>query len=137
MSAAILVPLRTEHIQGTDRWIVTDWFRFHSDVLHRTISVPPGVTTDFNSTPRVLWRIMPRDENPEAGTLHDRLYQRNGFPRAICDRLHREVLEVLDRDKPGCAPAWKRWAMYVGLRLGGWRAWNRYRKADKACGRSC
>lgn len=124
MSAAILSPLRVEHVPGTDTWTVTDWFRFYSDVLRRTIRVPPGFRTDFNSVPRGLWNLLPPEENPEAGVIHDQLYQRNGCTRGQADAVHREVLTVLK------APRWKRNAMYVGLRLGGWAAWRTYRKAD-------
>lgn len=132
MTAALLSPLRVEHIQGTRSWLTVDWFRFRSAVLGRSISVPPGFVTDFNSTPRVLWRIMPPDDNPEQGVVHDFLYRRNGCTRAQADAVHREVGEVIDRLNPGSAPRWKRDAMYWGLRLGGWVQWDKYRQTQRA-----
>ncbi len=133
----LLSLLRVEHIRGTRQWITTDWFRFRSAVVGRTVTVPPGFVTDFNSTPRALWRIMPPDDNPEQAVVHDYLYARNGCTRLQADRIHREIAEVLNAanvnaGKPECAPRWKREAMYLGLRIGGWRAWGRYRRQQKA-----
>jgi hypothetical protein len=124
--AVIPSPLRIEHIQGTRQWIVTDWFRFESDVLGRTVTVPPGFITDFHSIPRGLWNILPPDDNPESAVVHDRLYARNGCTRKQADQVHAEVLRVLG------AKEWKVKAMYAGLRIGGWKSWNKYRKQQKA-----
>lgn len=131
MEAEILTPLRTEHITGQMKWVVTDWFKFRSAVLGRDIEVPPGFVTDFHSVPRGLWNILPPHENPESGVIHDFLYVVNGCTRKEADRVHKEVLEVIDKAHPGKADGWKRQLMYLGLRVGGWRAWRKYRNKQK------
>lgn len=123
---AILSPLRIEHIPRSRHWLLTDWFRFGSKVLNRTVTVPPGFETDFHSVPRGLWNILPPDDYPESAVAHDYLYARNGCSRKQADQVHAEVLRVLK------APEWKVKLMYAGLRVGGWVAWGRYRDQQKA-----
>jgi hypothetical protein len=131
MEAAILTPLRIEHIPGTMTWKTTSWFRFYSKLLNRTIEIPPDFVTDFHSVPRGLWNILPPHENPESGVVHDWLYQTNNCTRSQADDAHREVLEAIDKTYPGKAPRWKRVLMRTGLRLGGWKAWRKYRKLQE------
>jgi len=112
-------------------WQTLTWFSFYSAILGRRIYVPPRFLTDFHSVPRGLWNILPPHENPEAGVIHDWLYKTNGVTRKEADQVYVEVLELLNKWHPGKAPAWKRKAMYWGVRMGGWKPWNAYRKKDE------
>ena len=91
----------------------------------RVITVPAGFVTDFNSTPWGLWNFFPPWQYPQAGVVHDFLYQFNGVTRAEADQVHARILEAL-----GCG-LFKRRTVYLALRAGGWVAWKRYREAEK------
>lgn len=117
------------YIDG-DTWKLTRPFRAKSDVAKGWIRVEAGFITDFNSVPRILTNILPRESYGEAAILHDALYRAgtyNGKPidQEFADRVHREF--VIWKG----APRWKVWAMFRGLRLFGFAAWNRYRRAEK------
>lgn len=123
----VTTPLRVQYIDG-DRWLVLEEFRCCSEIVGEVV-IPVGFITDFNSTPRLLWNLVPPTEYGEAALPHDLLYRTgrlNGEPidRQTADRVHREFM--LWRG----APAWKAAAMYAGLRLGGWYPWRRYRRAE-------
>jgi len=86
------------------------------------VSVPKGFRTDGGSIPPLLWPIIGHPMDPTyypAAVVHDYLYCRQYATRRCADRAFREFLERL-----GVA-AWRCWAMYVGVRLGGWVGWNR------------
>lgn len=89
------------------------------------VGVPKGFVSNFNSVPRGLWNVFPPWEYPEAGVVHDFLYQTNGVTRKVADQIHRRILEL-----EGC-PAWKRWGAYSALRAFGAQPWNRYREVQK------
>lgn len=129
--------LNLRYIDGR-RYLITDDFIVDTDTVG-LITVPAGETTDFNSTPRALWSIMPPQDYAEAGVAHDFLYttgvrvvvdggtgaqRHEPITRAEADATHRELLIYR-----GC-PRWKVEAMYWGLRVGGWRVWNTYRAQD-------
>jgi hypothetical protein len=99
-------------------------------------AVHTGFYTDGASIPRIFWTIIgdpfqKRVIRPALG--HDYLYWsgkamdgRNGIPEKItrkqADRAFYEGLRNEGMRKS------KALAMYWGVRLGGWRAWNDYRK---------
>ncbi|RMG38281.1 MAG: DUF1353 domain-containing protein [Methanobacteriota archaeon] len=89
------------------------------------ITVPKGFFTNFASTPRILWPILPPlDHYGKAAVVHDFLYRTTNHPytRKQADDIFREACEVLGVKK------WKIILMYYTLRLFGWHAWNKYRK---------
>lgn len=95
---------------------------FHVDYNRTMFIVPRGFVTDFASVPRGLWNIFPPfGRYSKAAVLHDWLYQTGKVARGEADRIFLECMKELG------VPAWKRWAMYLGLRVGGWAAWNSYR----------
>lgn len=101
------------------REICYDVFGIHYDV-------PGGTTTDFASIPRMLRFIYPKEgRHRRAAILHDYLYQTGKVSRRVADQI---FLEVMRQD--GVA-YWRRCSMYWGVRLGGWVAYNRYRKEEK------
>jgi hypothetical protein len=125
----VLTPLDLQYVDGKT-WLFIAPFAVDSDEAGRIV-VDAGESTDFNSTPRIVWNILPPEEYGEAGALHDHLYRLGmlrGQPidRGVADRVHREFLRFRK------APAWKVNAMYWGLRAFGWKVWNAYRAADVA-----
>jgi len=102
------------------------------------VIVEKNFTTDFNSTPRGLWNLFPPWEYPEAAIVHDWLYRNPigpyywkgaipliiEFNRKECDDLHRRILDIE-------GASWvKRQSMWIGIRAGGWKPWNKYRSQD-------
>lgn len=89
---------------------------------HRIIRVPKGFKTDLASIPRVLWNVLPPvGRYNKAAVVHDFLYQNNGCTRAEADAVLNEAMRVLG------VRVTQRWAIYAGVRLGGWVVWRRYR----------
>ncbi|MGE3705688.1 MAG: DUF1353 domain-containing protein, partial [Vicinamibacterales bacterium] len=89
---------------------------------------PAGFTTDWASIPW-LARLLLSPTDPHylraAGT-HDFLYARGGIARVVADAIFVDAMRAL-----GC-PMWKRVLLYLGVRLGGWWVWRKYRRAEKA-----
>lgn len=93
--------------------------------VKQRIEVPAGFVSNFNSVPRFFWRIFPPWKYPEAGVVHDYLYQFNGLTREEADQIHQRIMELKGAPTPLRAVA------YRCLRLFGGRAWNRYRKQEQ------
>lgn len=101
------------------------------------VDIPAGFVTDFGSVPRLLWQIIQPVGGPadKAYCVHDALYQApyveidhgNGLPelklidRAYADNVLNEAMGVLGVDRLS------RWAIYTGVRVGGWKAWDKHR----------
>lgn len=97
------------------------------------ITVPAGFVTDFASIPRPLWVVIPpRGKYNRPAIIHDWLYQRAPFDpttnrrvtQARADSILREACENCDDRFT------QRWTIYLGLRVGGFVTWNRYRQKD-------
>lgn len=97
------------------------------------IEAPAGFLTDYASIPRLLWAIIPpRGRYNRPAIIHDFLYRYAptdpvtgvACTQARADAILREACENCD-DRPT-----QRWAIWSGLRLGGWWTWRKYRKAD-------
>jgi hypothetical protein len=89
------------------------------------VTVPAGFDTDFNSVPRGLWNFFPPWEYPEAGIVHDWLYQHPGAcSRGEVDAIHRRILEIEGASKFFRTMAW------LALRAGGWSPWGEYRRRE-------
>lgn len=90
------------------------------------VEVPAGFVTDFNSVPRGLWNFFPPWEYPEAGVVHDALYREPGLmTRGQVDDIHNRIMEIEG------ASWWLRRGARLGLRLGGWKPWGKYRTAER------
>jgi len=106
---------------GQGRWRTLSALAVTTEAAGR-VSVPKGFRTDGASIPRPLWPIIGHPMDPEyypAAVVHDYLYCQQRMTRRQADCVFRELLERL-----GVA-AWRCWAMYVGVRLGGWVGWQR------------
>lgn len=132
-----LDPLVVDYIDGK-RWRLRFQFRwkFRDGVI---LYVAP-FTYDFNSIPRLFWRVVPPVKYGEAGTVHDWLYHNNGevvindangklrivtWTREECDLRYREIL----RDTG--AMLFTASIMYRAVRFGGRKAWNNHKKGEK------
>lgn len=101
------------------------------------VRVVAGFVTDFASIPRPLWWLWPPSQGPylAAALVHDCLYktgyvlnvhtgEKRFIERDEADDVMKEVMEVCSTPLPT-----KR-GIYRGVRLGGWWAWRKHRKAD-------
>lgn len=90
------------------------------------IEVPVGQKTDFGSVPQALWWLLsPIGLGTRAFVLHDYLYTIQKYTRAKSDAVLLEALGVLG------VPWLKREAIYMGVRAGGFAAWNQHKKENQ------
>lgn len=98
---------------------------YDSDGLGRTITVPTGFKTDLCSIPALFDVVIPRIGGYDEGSvLHDAAYQAGFCTWTQADALLFEAMGIRVLNP---IPAWKRWAIWAGLRAGGWVQWNKYR----------
>jgi len=120
----ILTPVDGE----TETFYLREHFRYRIGERDskQIIEVPNGFITDGASIPGIVQNILsPWGQYGKAAVLHDFLYKTNllGSQKAS-DQLLLEAMEVLGVSK------WQRVVIYRALRIGGWVAWNNYRKND-------
>jgi len=138
-------PLLRPDARG-EKWTVEEdfiWY-FGEKYSGRFIIVPKGFVTDLASVPKPLRLIVSHTTAPASSVVHDYNYRypsiynfvgRDGngdathtlesLTRKQIDQNYRDMLIVLD------TPKWKANTMYYGVRAGGWRPYNKYRKADR------
>lgn len=138
----ILDPIRVEFVSG-GVWRVLTTFKYHIGAPNSTqvVVVPEGFITDFASIPRLLWNILPpTGPYVPAALAHDLLYRDAAIwsadapcptayrwktiDRAFADNVFLEIMQVLG------IGWWVRHAMYLGVRAGGWIAWNGHRESQ-------
>lgn len=99
---------------------------YYTDIKKCLILVPIGFDTDLGSIPLSLQNIFPKDGKAMFGyILHDYLYRMGLYTRSVSDDMLEEAMQSL-----GVA-WWRRKSVRLGLRLGGWVAWNKHRKGLK------
>ena len=99
----------------SNEWILLSDFEYQSDVLGHVVVVPQGFITDFASVPRLPFTyLFFGNSAQEAAVIHDYLYRHRSVSRAKADAVFREASEVAG------VPAWRRWGMWLGVRIGGW-----------------
>jgi hypothetical protein len=122
-----LTPLRAE--KSGQYWTILQPLIFDSDVAQKVFIVPAGFVTDFASVPRLpLAFLLTGDSAHEAAVVHDFLYSRGLVTREMADAVFREAAKVSGE------PGWKSWLLFLGVRLGGWVAWNDHRSVEKIKG---
>lgn len=98
---------------------------YESDLLNKTIVIPCGFITDGPSVPRLpLVYLIWGDRAKEPSVLHDWLYALQATDRKTADDLLYESSMVCN------IPGWIRDPYYLGVRLGGWKAWNEDKKTQ-------
>lgn len=113
--------------EQTQRLKLLDDLLAYSDVLATELFIPAGFEFE-ESVPRAALGLVPQKGSTKRGAcIHDWLYfhgRCNGIPitRAQADAVYHEFLLV-----KGC-PRYSAYARWLGVRLGGWSAWNAHRK---------
>ena len=128
--SSFLDPLRIEAVEGSDRQFkILEPFRYWIDELHKgpVITVTEGFITDFASVPRILWAIFPPyGRYGKSAVVHDWLYKTGMYDKKRCDEIFLEAMEVR-------GVSWiTRNTLYYAVRVFGFIAWNKHRKADLA-----
>lgn len=96
---------------------------YFSKIAKCLILVPTGTKTDLGSIPQILQGIFPKDGKAMfAYILHDYLYQTGMFTQKMSDDILKEAMQSLG------VSAWRRFSVREGLRVGGFVAYNNYRK---------
>jgi len=130
--------LHTRWLPGIGQWEITRTFEFHSGMPGSPLLVrcEAGMKTDLASVPlAVRWLVPKVGRDAQASAVHDRTY-RDGMAivrigereqmvpiaRGVADSLYHEAMVALG------VGWWRRKAIYSGLKVGGWAAWNRYRE---------
>lgn len=96
---------------------------------HEVVRVPEGFMTDFASIPWVFrwWQTGGTGPQRVAAYFHDYLYSsQSAIGRKESDRIFRQVME--DISGSGFRPWFRRWSMWLALRVGGWAAWRSNQK---------
>ena len=103
-------------------WVMVEPLIYHSEILDETIEVPIGFLTDFASVPRlpVLYSLY-GDRAHRESVLHDWFYFTAYVSRAKADRIFLEAMKSRGKS------LFVRQGMYLGVRLGGWKAWKEHR----------
>lgn len=107
-----------------EEWRLLEGFEYHvgSYPSNEVICVPPGFVTDFVSSPKFLWPILPpRGEYGKASVIHDYCYATACYSKGRSDAIFLEGMTVLK------VPKWKRTIMYKGVMIFGWYAWYKHR----------
>lgn len=109
--------LRLEYIDGYN-WRLLEPFSF-VDVVGDVHTSPAGSITNFASTPRFLWPLLPPTGSyGAAAVIHDFLVGSKTVSRDKADAIFLEMLIVL-----GINP-FERWVLYRGVRIGTW--WSKH-----------
>lgn len=118
MQSHFITPLRAEKLTGK-WWQLTDRLVYYSALANATICAPTGFVTDFASVPRlpITYWLFGSRADAESG-IHDLLYRWPFVSRKTADRIYREAMTADGR------PVFTRWAMYAGVRLGGWLSYK-------------
>jgi len=101
------------------------------------VIVPEGFMTDFASIPFLFrwWQTGGTGPQRIAAYFHDYLYsEQHKLSRKQSDQIFRLVMKAAGNDK--WRHAFRRWAMYLALRVGGFLAWRSNQKslAEKGSG---
>jgi hypothetical protein len=108
-------------------WLVDTPLRYESEILG-LIEVPAGFQTDFASVPRVpIFFELFGDRAHREAVLHDYLYRIDSVPVAERGQADDVFLEAMGERGKGF---FTRYAMYWGVRLGGWTAYHKKKVAD-------
>ena len=101
------------------RWKLTAPLIYSSSLANQVFTVPKGFVTDFASVPRlpIVFALF-GDTSHEAATVHDWLYSTKPVNRKVADAILREA------SKASGIPAWRRWPMWLGVRLFGGSFWK-------------
>ena len=109
-----LTELQCQLIKGDTLWEVLSILKYKSQFYGGLIEVQAGFVTDFASVPRVpiVYTLFGNRAHRES-VIHDYLYQTHLTSKDEADKIFLEAMEA--RGKSFAV----RWAMYMGVVLGG------------------
>lgn len=110
-------------------YILEEPIVYQTIILNCEITVPIGFSTDLYSIPWWLHWALPRDEGHAnaAAIVHDDLYRYGMVNGVLITRLQADMI-LREAMKAKQLAAWRIWVIYRGVRLGGCKPWNDYRK---------
>jgi hypothetical protein len=128
--------LHLKYIPKIPVWILEKSISYVSGNF--VVKAPAGWVTDLTSIPSFL-PLKKEGLHTPASIIHDVLYaegeirmEQSGVFQTVpvtrkeADQIYREAMKTLHVKKI------KRRLIYWGVRMGGWRAWGRYRKGKKS-----
>jgi hypothetical protein len=110
--------------------VVGDW-SFWSERLGCKVTVPDGFVFDWDSVPRLpVVYLLFKGRMKEESCAHDWLLKAGEacgekITRRTADKVMKDGMVAKDRG------AFWTFGAYVGVRLGSWGAWRKYRRAEK------
>ena len=114
------LPLSTTRLSDGHRQLNRDYQLEIDDIRYR---LKKGFVTDFSSYPWYARLIVRFSKVDIAGVIHDWLYCRGEMSRAEADEIWRQVAMA----GTSHANPIQAWLSLLGLRIGGWVSWNKYR----------
>lgn len=112
--SGFLTPLVAEKVRGTeDTWIIREPLVYYRTEIRdgqeviQQIIIPDGFVTDYASTPRFVWLLMPKSgKYDDAAVVHDYLYVHAGklnnrdlpYTKADADAIFKEAMKALGVD---------------------------------------
>jgi len=116
-------------LKDDDRiWIIDSRLVYESDLVG-IIIVPEGFETDFASVPRIpVFYILFGDRAHRESVIHDYLYRSDSFPSVSRGQADNVFLEAM---KCRGKRFFVRYAMYWGVRAGGWTAYHKRNVGDR------
>lgn len=132
-----LGPLRLDYVDGKTWYVVEGFtYRIGSDLGHEYVHIPEGFVTDFASIPRLLKVQWPSPGGlwDKPAVVHDFLYRFayvtsddatiREVNRQEADAIFLEGMRVTQTRESAAR------CLYAGVRIGGWRAWRKHRRAE-------
>lgn len=117
--SGFLTTLRAMHDE-TGKWVLLSPLAYKSDVVGEIIVVPFGFHTDFASVPRLpLAYLLFGGVITEPAVIHDYLYATGVLSRRQADAVLLEAMKSIN------VPVWRRWPMWLAVRLFGWAFFHR------------
>ena len=108
------------------RWVLLASLTYYGVPDMGDVTVPADFDTDFASVPRLpfmFWFL--GDRADYAALLHDYLYRYALCSRAVADAAFRWAAEYEGVNWAA------RWSMWLGLRVGGWTAYDQRHPENK------
>lgn len=113
-------------------WRVVSGFRYEAEDL--SVGVPASWITDLTSIPWWIPFLAREGTHTPASVVHDVVYAKGrvmvGEEEVEVDRLFADQTYLRAMQELGTPPV-RCWFIYRGVRLGGWRVWNKYRKKQR------
>ena len=119
-----------EEFGDSELWVLREPITYF-DAEYGSITVLPGMRTDGASIPKFLWAItgppLRDSRTARPAVVHDLLYYLSDKTRF--SRLDSDIIFARALNSRGVSKV-KVLSYYIGVRLGGWVGWNRYKNQE-------